>query len=379
MKNNFLVGLDAHSVGQEQGGNESYLLGLLEGFSRLNAPEFRFLLFQPDKTEEIPLIKNNPAFTSEKISRQVFWRLFFDLPWQTFRQKLDLLHTQYHLPIVSKCPAVITLHDVSFLRYPGLIPKREFWKMKFSVAYAVKKAKKVITVSEFSKKEILDLYKLKPEKVTVVYNGISQNFRPAPRENKETVLRKYGITKPYIFSVASLHPRKNFVRLIKAFVSLCGAQEGFDYNLVLGGKKLWLYNETIAAASKNPYKNRIILTGYLPEKELVSLYSFADVFVYPSLYEGFGFAPMEAMACGCPVVTSRTSSLPEVTGEAAILVDPYSVDEIAKGILKVLKTPDLRQRAQENSLKQAQKFTWLAAAEKTLGVYEEVLKRKEGE
>ncbi|MFH0796618.1 MAG: glycosyltransferase family 1 protein [Candidatus Omnitrophota bacterium] len=375
MKKRFLVGLDGHALGQEQGGNESYLFGLLEGINEISPPEFQFLLFLAGEKKPIIPFSGGLDFETEKISLQPFRRLFFDLPRQTFLKRLDLLHTQYHLPVVSRCPEVITLHDVSFLRYSQLIPKREYWKMKSSVGYAVRKAKKVITVSEFSRKEILFFYRLKPEKVEVIYNGISKKFVPVSAEKRAAVLGKYGITKPYVFSVASLHPRKNFSRLILAFVSLCSHREGFDYNLVLGGRNLWLYEEILAKARHSRYKDRIIFTGYLPDEDLSALYSFAEVFVYPSLYEGFGFAPMEAMACGCPVVTSNISALPEVTGGAAILVDPQDVDAIAKGILDVITNPELKKGMRERSLDRAQKFTWADSAEKALQVYEEILRR----
>jgi len=367
------VGIDAHAIGLKQGGNETYVCGLLKGLSQVEYPDFRYIVFLSEDIPEPDFLSGRKNFSIIRISPRASLRFLIDIPVKTYTERLDLLHTQYHLPFISHCTGVITLHDISFLRYPEFFPRELYWRLKLSLLYSVKKTRKIITVSEFSKKEILEFYRIADEKIEVVYNGVSENFRPVDAQNRDIILKKYGITRPYILSVSNIQPRKNLSRLVKAFLSLLKNNEKFPYDLVIVGKKLWLYNEIFNEIRNTHFKERIILTDYVSEKDLVFLYNYADVFIYPSLYEGFGLPVIEAMACGCPVITSNVSSLPEVVGKAGILVDPYSVEEIAKAIYNVIKNKDLREVLKIEGIKQSRKFSWKITAEKTLKVYEEIL------
>ncbi|MCM8830086.1 MAG: glycosyltransferase family 4 protein, partial [Candidatus Omnitrophica bacterium] len=366
-------GIDAHAIGLKQGGNETYALGLLRGLFSIKHPYFNYIVFLSENVPVPEFLLDNEHFSIVRIPRLAYLRFLRDIPIKTYTEKLDLLHTQYHLPLISHCPGIITLHDVSFLRYPEFFPKDIYWRLRISLLYSVRKAKKIITVSEFSKKEIINFYQIENDKVDVVYNGVSENFRPVSIEKNEKVLKKYGITKPYILSVSNLQPRKNLCRLIKAFVFLVKNNERFPYKLVIVGKKLWLYNEIFDEIRNSNFIERIVLTDYVPEQDLVYLYNCAEVFVYPSLYEGFGLPVLEAMACGCPVITSNISSLPEIAGNACILIDPYDIDAIAKAIHIVLTDIDLRARLKTAGLKQSQKFSWRRTAEETIKVYDKVL------
>lgn len=365
------IGIDAHAIGLKQGGNETYASGLLYGLSQIECSDFRYIVFLSEGVPAPDFLKKSKYFSIVRVSTHPFLRLLRDIPLRTYTEKLDLLHTQYHLPLISHCHGVITLHDVSFLRYPEFFSKEIYLRLKLSLPYSIRKAKKIITVSEFSKKEIMEFYRIDEKKIDVIYNGISEIFKPVDAE--KGILNKYGITKPYILSVSNLQPRKNLSRLIKAFVSLLKSNEKFPYTLVIVGRRLWLYNEIFSEIRNSPYKERIVLTDYVPEKDLVYLYNCADVFVYPSLYEGFGLPVLEAMACGCPVVTSNVSSLPEISGSAAFPVDPYNIDAIAKAILTVITNTYLKERLRAEGLKQSQKFSWKNTAEKTLEVYEQIL------
>ncbi|MCM8776661.1 MAG: glycosyltransferase family 4 protein [Candidatus Omnitrophica bacterium] len=367
------IGIDAHAIGLKQGGNETYAIGLLKGLLSIKHPCFNYIVFISENINIPDFLLDNEHFSIVSISRRAYLRFLRDISIKTYTEKLDVLHTQYHLPLISHCPGIITLHDVSFLRFPEFFPKEIYWRLRISLLYSVRKARKIITVSEFSKKEIIKFYRIEDEKVEVIYNGVSETFGTIDIEKNKGVLKKYGITKPYILSVSNLQPRKNLSRLIKAFVSLVKNNERFPYNLVIVGKKLWLYNEIFDEIRNSNFKERIVLTDYVSEQDLVCLYNFAEAFVYPSLYEGFGLPVLEAMACGCPVITSNISSLPEIAGNACFLVDPYDVEMIAKAINNVVTNFDLRMKLKAEGIKQAQKFSWKKTAESTAKIYEKVL------
>ncbi|MCM8769115.1 MAG: glycosyltransferase, partial [Candidatus Omnitrophica bacterium] len=209
------VGIDAHAIGMRKGGNETYALALLKGLTEIGSADFRFVVFLSEKVTVPDFLVNNPLFRTVFVSPRAGARIF-QLSRKVNTEKIQLLHTQYHVPPFCPCSCVITFHDVSFLRYPQFFPRGLCWRLKISMRYAVGKAKKIITVSEFSRKEILSLYKIPAEKVVTIYNGYSDIFRPIAQE-KRASLAKFGITKPYILSVSNLQPRKNLSRLIQAF------------------------------------------------------------------------------------------------------------------------------------------------------------------
>jgi len=223
------------------------------------------------------------------------------------------------------------------------------------------------------KKEIINFYKVKSEKIVVIHYGVSENFKPVEVKEKEKILKKYGIKNSFILAVSNLQPRKNLKRLIKAYLHLLKNKDNFQFSLVIVGRKLWLYKEIFKEVRGLDLNDKIIFTDYIPEKDLIYLYNLAEVFVYPSLYEGFGFPVLEAMACGCLVITSNLSSLPEICEKAAILVNPYDIKAIANAINEVISNNNLRKFLKNEGLKQSQKFSWEKTAKKTLKVYEEVL------
>ncbi len=376
MDRKILVGIDAHAIGRKQGGNETYALGLLHGLVEISPSDFRFLVFLSRYTDVPRFLQAHPLFDFDFVSTYAGMRIF-QLSRKAAERKVALLHTQYHIPFFCPCPSVITFHDVSFLRHPEFFPRFLYCRLKFSLPYAVHRAKKIITVSEFSRKEILTFYNIPANKVRKIYNGYSAVFKPVTEERKPQ-LKKFGISRPYILSVSNLQPRKNITRLIQAFLSLAKSDKTFLHDLVIVGRKLWLYDSIFNEVRKSGYENRIIFTDYVPEEDLVVLYNFADCLVYPSLYEGFGLPVLEAMACGCPVITSSTSSLPEIAGSAGILVDPYRSEEIAHAIRKLVADPQLRKKLRDAGLKQAEQFSWRIAAKQTMEIYREVLSLKGG-
>ncbi len=367
------VGIEAHALGLQQGGNERYAEGLLKGISDINTKDFKFVVFLNNKARVPDFLKENPSFEFEFISVNPAKRLLFDLPAKIKYSGIDLLHTQYHIPFFTDIPSIITLHDVSYLTHPEFFPKLERLKMKFFMRYSIKKARRIITVSEFSRNEITRMYKNSEKKICTVYNGISDEFKPATEKEIQDTLKKYGISAPYILTVSNLQPRKNLKGLIKAFFKILKEKKDFPCKLVIVGKKLWLYDEIFSEIRNSVFRDKVVITGYLTQHQLVSLYSGAKMFIYVSFYEGFGFPPLEAMACGCPVITSSTSSLPEIAENAAIMVNPKDNEEIANAIRKLYDDRELQNQLRIKGFKQAKKFTWKECAIKTIDVYRNTL------
>ena len=249
------------------------------------------------------------------------------LAWELRRRPVDVLHVQYTAPPFCPCPVVATIHDLAFEHLPETFTRRGAFQLKLTVRRTARRAARIATVSEYSRQDLLRTYGLPPEKVAVTYNGIDKHFTPAPAApgEAEAIRRRFGIGRDYLLAVGSLQPRKNLERLIRVYAGLRSRDASFRHQLVLVGRKLWLADGIFAEVRRQPWADDVILTDYVEDGALAALYRGAAAFVYPSLFEGFGLPPLEAMACGVPVVTSDTSSLPEVTGGAALLAEAYWV------------------------------------------------------
>jgi len=371
-----VIGIEAHAIGGQQGGNETYALGLLYGLAKIASSNYDFIVFLREKTPVPDFLKEKSNFSFRRVSNSSFRRWLWNVPRLARQGRIHLLHTQYHLPPRLVCPGVITLHDVSFRRYPQHFPSSLLWSLRLSLPHAVRKASAIITVSDFSRTEIEHFYPESRGKVRVVYNGYSAEFKPLPNFEGTDLLRKLGVTGPFILTVSSLQPRKNLLRLMEAFLSLCQEVRDFTANLVLVGRAVWGNNNLTQVFSSHPFRHRIVFSGYLPAIDIARLYSRALFSVYPSVYEGFGLPVLESMACGCPVITSRVSSLPEVAGNAAFLINPFRTEEIAAAMLNLFRSRSLREKLRETGLKQARNFSWEKCAGETLAVYEEVLSER---
>jgi len=261
---------------------------------------------------------------------------------------------------------ITTIHDMTWLRFPETMEKRNYRRLKNGMAYSVERSDHILTISQFSKQEIMDLLGVSEEDVSVVpcapaLSGAAEDF--------SVCAGKFHITKPYLLYMGTVEPRKNLVRLLKAY-SLLKREQGIAHQLVLGGGRGWESEDVCQMAAE---MDGVILTGYLPAEEKSSFYQNAAAFVFPSLYEGFGIPPLEAMELGCPVVCSNAASLPEVAGEAARLVDPLDEADIAQGIWDVLSDRGYASRLVERGYQQAKKFTWEASAKRLTEICREVL------
>ncbi|HSL23359.1 MAG TPA: glycosyltransferase family 1 protein [Vicinamibacterales bacterium] len=301
----------------------------------------------------------------------------FTVPLDLRRHKVDLLHEpHYVLPPLIPCRAVVTIHDCIHLRFPQYLPSRLAHAYARTFLWtATHQADKIITVSHASKRDILQYFRIPPEKIEVIYNGISDRFRTPPSdEQMERVRQRYQLIDPFVLYAGNIRPHKNLERLIDAFYELRG--EGFGHlKLLIIGDEISKYATLRRAVHRHKLHKHVRFLGFVSDDTLAALYRLAAVFVFPSLYEGFGLPPLEAMASGTPVVTSNVSSLPEVVGDAALLVDPYDTAAIGGAVKLVLTDETLREDLRRRGFARAAEFSWARAAERVRAIYAEVAGR----
>lgn len=291
------------------------------------------------------------------------------------RQKLDLMHfTHFNAPILYRRPSIVTIHDLTLSFFPGKKMNSGLHRFAYDIVLknSVKHAKKVIAVSENTKKDLIEILKTSPSKIEVVYEGVSEKFSPrSDKEKNEEMLKKYSITKDFLLYTGVWRAHKNLVNLIKAFSILL--QGGtFDAQLVITGNEDPYYPEVKRTIKELGIEHAVIFPGLIEEDELVSLYQSAKLYVFPSLYEGFGLPPLEAMRCGTPVVASKTACIPEICGdENAFFFDPYDPTDMADMIQRVWIDEDLQRQLREKGLKHSLKFSWEKMAERTMEIYNE--------
>ena len=284
---------------------------------------------------------------------------------------VDLFHATDHLlPRLSRVRSVFTLHDLVFRFYPETHMPLNRWFLTLMMPHFLRAADMVIAVSECTKRDAMRLYGLDEAKIRVIYEGVDPRFRSADPETIEAVRARYGLPERFILSVGTIEPRKNLTTLLEAYRTL--RDRGSDFKLVIVGRKGWLYEGFFRRLRELGLEGEVVFPGFVPDEDLPALYSAAELFVFPSLYEGFGLPPLEAMACGTPVVCSNAASLPEVVGNAAIMVDPYDVEGLAEAMHRVLADADLREELREKGLARARQFTWERTARETVAVYREV-------
>ena len=296
------------------------------------------------------------------------------VPWVLRRERPDVYHApHYILPLGIGCASVVTIHDCIHLRFPQYLPGRmAHLYARASMWRAATGSDRLITVSEASKRDILHYFDVPPEKITVIYNAIDERFSLAPTEGAVARVReRYQLAHPFVLYVGNIKPHKNLVRLIEAFVAV--RQRPFDeLKLLIIGDEISKLPALRRAVHSHKLHKHVRFLGFLPDDMLAILYRLASVFVFPSLYEGFGLPPLEAMASGTPVVTSNVASLAEITGDAAVLVDPYEIDAIADGIRRVLSNPALAEDLRQRGLRRAREFSWDQSAARTQAIYRQL-------
>ncbi len=362
--------VDAHAIGQKLTGNETYVSNLLRCFTSLDREsEFIAYISRPSAENRIP-----SRVQVRLVSENPFRRLGFDLPRCLRQDRPDLLHVQYTAPLFSGAtPVVVTVHDVGFLSHPQYFTSFRRKQLRYTVRRTVHRAAKVLTVSDFSRKCILEAYGLDESKVVVMPNAASPQFRPVARPVAAAAAReRLGIDGPFVMTVGDLQPRKNYLGLIRAFEDAMRAHPELPHQLVLVGKDTWYSPVIHQAVAKSPLAHRIRFTGFVSDADLATLYSACDLFVFPSFYEGFGVPILEAMACGRAVACSNSSAIPEVADSAALLFDPESTGEMTRAMLDLLLDSGLRAHMERLAIARAAHFSWERTARETLEVYYEV-------
>lgn len=372
-----LIAIDGNEANIVQRvGIGEYAYQVIKHIYEARKEKIEFTIYLKEKpTKDLP--PKTPWWKYKVFGPKKLWTQFA-LPFHLFseRKKPDLFFSPTHYaPRFVNCPLIISIMDLSYVRYPEMFRKKDLWQLRSWTDYSVKRANKILTISHFSKKEIINYYKLPKDKVVVTYPGYNKdNFKfqiSNIKLKKREIQDKYRITGDYILFVGTLQPRKNIVGLIQAFQRVEGDRRK-EIKLMIVGKKGWLYEEIFDKVRKLKLEKRIIFTDFVKSEDLPVLYQSARCFVLPSLYEGFGIPVVEAMACGCPVVISNVSSLPEIAGEAGILVDPKNIDEIAQGINRACFDEKKRSEMVKKGLERAKFFSWETCAKQTLAVFKQV-------
>jgi glycosyltransferase involved in cell wall biosynthesis len=285
----------------------------------------------------------------------------------------DVFHATDHLlPRLEQSAGVFTLHDLSFRLCPEYHLPLNRWYLSLMLPRFMRRADAVIAISENTRRDLVRLMDIPAEKISVIHAGVSSRFRPLDDPDEVARVRaKYSLTAPFILSLGTIEPRKNLLTLLEAYAVLLGRESSIP-NLVMAGRRGWLYRPVFRRVRELGLAARVQFTGWVGSADLPALLNAAQVFAYPSLYEGFGLPPLEAMACGTPVISSNASSLPEVVGEGGILIPARDVGAWAGALASVLGNSQLRAELRARGLTQAQKFSWERAARATLAVYERV-------
>lgn len=328
----------------------------------------------PDYLRDIPFKKismGNKPWRMAVLLSQLFRR-----PMDTVFGATQVFHATNHLLAhFQRARTVFTLHDLIFLHLPEYHLPYNRWYLRLAMPRFLRAADVIVTPSECSRQDAIRAYGLPASKIKVIYEAPAPTFQPvAEQASLDRVRQKYSLPERFILNVGTIEPRKNLSRLLEAWQPLLAEWPGLK--LVLIGKKGWLYDDFFQRLRASGLEDEVIFPGYVEENELPSFYHLAQFFVFPSLYEGFGLPPLEAMACGTPVISSNSSSLPEVIGDAGLLVNPTDTAGLHAAMRRLLEEPELRADLSRRSLAQAQKFSWQKAVDELVAVYQALLEQK---
>lgn len=390
-----IIGVDGNEANVENRvGTGQYAFELLKQFAK-DLPagkadkKHQFLIFLKDRPfYDLPSETIN--FKYKVFGPKKFWTQFALPMHLIFAKKPKVFFsTAHYLPRFCPMPSVVTIHDLSFLHYPEMFKKSDLYQLKIGTNHSINKATQIIAVSQTTKDDIVKNYHVDPAKITVTYEGYDkERFKPQSKSKIEIVKSNYKIQGDYIIFVGTLQPRKNLERLLEAFKILVRSsqltvdsksktvnREPSIVNLVIAGKKGWLYDSIFQKVKDLDLNQKVIFTDYVPNSDLPALISGAKAYVLPSLWEGFGIPVIEAQACGVPVVVSNTSSLPELIGDSAIVVDPENIESIAIGIKKALD-PKTSSDFVKKGFINIKRFSWQKCAQETLKVLEKVVSKR---
>jgi glycosyltransferase involved in cell wall biosynthesis len=372
------IAIDVSLAVGESAGVGSYTRGLIEGLANIDAEnEYTLYSYVDFPQSPQPTFPPRPNFALRmlQLDAEHWERIWYqaDLPPQGAMDAVDVVHSPFfNAPKAHHGALVVTIHDISFLLQPQFHTEANRLHCLQGTLNAALYADRIIAVSQQTKKDLIDYFSIPEERIRVIHEAPRKVY--VPKRNIDVmrgVLERLGVLYNFILFVGSLEPRKNLKTLLQAYATYVTRHAGAEWLVVAGGKG-WLNGDLSQVAVELGIAERVKFLGYLQEDDLRVLYSAAKLFVYPSIYEGFGLPPLEAMACGAPVITSNTSALPEVAGDAALLIDPYNSEELCQAMQRVLCDDELRITMRRRSLARAKLFSWEQTAAQTLAVYEEV-------
>lgn len=368
-----LVVLNAHLVSGDNSyrsaGIHAYIVNLLRHLE----PDARMRYLALSGPGALPEGIAVPVQASRLATHHPALRILWEqsrLPWELRRLKADLLHAPAFVgPLWAPCPQVITIFDLGFLRRPEFFRRGNRLYLQTFTRLSARRAAAVLTISEFSAREIATLLGVPPARIHVIYPGIEPRFRPLPPAEIAHFRQAQGLPERFILYLGTLEPRKNLITLVRAFARLRDPH----VHLVLAGGKGWLYEPLFAEVERLGLQGRVHFPGYIPAQTQTLWYNAASVFAYLSSYEGFGLPVVEALACGTPVIAAESSSLPEAAGDAAVLTPPEALDAIVAGLERLLRDDALRAALRERGLAHAARFTWRSAAQQTAALYQSLI------
>ncbi len=372
------IALNAHllnlSGNYRSAGINWYIYHLLKNLESI--PDFDYTVFLSDlhareHFRNYSLVQSRLPTHSPIV--RIFWEQFIQ-PRALRASRCDLLHAlAFAGPKQISIPWIVTIYDLSFMKFPQSFNSLNRIYLNYAVRDSLRRANQAIAISESTKRDLVSHYGVSPDKVRVIYCGVDPSLKTDPDSSGVAQLRaRYSLPGKFILYLGTIEPRKNIVRLLRAFAR-SKRDARLPHSLVLVGARGWMYAQVDRVVEEEGIGNDVIFTGYAPQDELASWYRAADLFVYPSLYEGFGLPPLEAMACGTPVITSNAASLPEVVGDAALMVAPEDERALADAIVRALTDRTLRETMIARGTDQASKFSWERAARETTALYAEVL------
>ncbi|MHB8793728.1 MAG: glycosyltransferase family 4 protein [Thermoleophilia bacterium] len=362
------IGVDLSAIQSTKSGVDWYTHRVIHEMMNLLGPDEQLYLFSNRETGFEPEAagRDNVTVVLSGFAYQEPWRQFI-LPGLLRRHNIDVcFFTNFVLSVAATCPMVLTIHDLSFRLFPRTHSLRNVIWARSLVPISTRRSSHIIAVSNNTKLDLVRLMNLPSHKISVVHEGSPEEFNPEPQAEDEEAMAHYGIFKPYILFVGTLEPRKNLNVLIRSFDRVAKSRQ--DVHLVLAGRRGWMAQAIFDELERRDLLGRVHITGYVRERYLPALYRQATAFVYPSLYEGFGLPPLEAMSSGTPVIVSRSSSLPEVVGDAGLYVNPLDEGELAQAMESIVSDPELAADLRRKGLEQAGKFSWKKAAEQTLQI-----------
>lgn len=369
-----LVALNAHLLAGDasyrSAGIATYLAHLLQGLSP-GRDQLRYIaLTGPGRLPEgLALQIQRSTWPTQRPPVRILWEQLV-LPGTLRRLGAALLHAPAFVgPLLASCPQVITVHDLSFLRYPEFFRRGNRFYLRLMTGISCRRAAAVVAVSRFTAQEVTALLRVPAGRIHVVYHGVEPRFRPLPAAEVAQFRHQQGLPERFILFLGTLEPRKNLLTLVRAFARLAEA----ELHLVLAGARGWFYEELFAEVARLGLQDRVHFPGYVAPETQPFWYNAAELFVYLSHYEGFGLPVLEALACGVPTLTSATTALPEVIGDAALTVPPQDVAAVTEGLHRLLTDAPLRESLRCQGPPQAACFTWEAAARQTAAVYRQIL------